>query len=97
MKSLRRNSQIKKEWVDKDKDRNSYLDNELTKSNKIELQKWALKFDSKKKEKAPSKSSKVVVQKTIETTLAKTKLNIKDNASEPKFPPSKDCKWRNLP
>ena len=62
--------QIKKERVDKDKDRNSYLDNELTKSNKIELQKWALKFDSKKKEKAPSKSSKVVVQKTIETPLA---------------------------
>ena len=27
-------SQIKKEWVDKDKDRNSYLDNKLTKSNR---------------------------------------------------------------
>ena len=87
--------QFKKERVDQDRNRNSHLDNELTKSNKVELQKWALKLNSKKKEKIPSESSKVVVHKTKETPLAKTQLNNIDNVTEPKFPPSKDCKWRN--
>ena len=69
----------------------------LTESNKVELQKWVLKFDSKKKEKIPLKSSKVVVHKTKETPLAKTQLKTIDNVTEPNFPPSKDCKWRNPP
>ena len=39
----------------------------------------------------------MVLPKTIETPLSKSKLNIKNNTSEPKTPPSKDCKWRNPP
>ena len=38
-------SQIQKEWELKDKGKYSNLDNELTKSNKIKIQKWTLKFD----------------------------------------------------
>ena len=41
----------KEEKVEKDRIKESYMNNNLTESNKVDLKKWVLKFDSFKKEK----------------------------------------------
>ena len=76
----------KEEKVDKDRIKNSHLNNEVTESNKLELQKWVLKFDSIKKEKIPLNSSKVVLHKITKPPLAKTQPKTIDKVSKPNFP-----------
>ena len=65
-------SQIQNEWEVKDKEKYNNMDNDLTRSNNMEIQNWVLQLDSTKKVHVSSKTSKEDLPKTSKNPTVKT-------------------------
>ena len=77
----------KENQEEKDSMKMTNTNNNLTETNKIELKKWVLRFDSFKEKKTPVISSTVALKSKVKTPLADSHPEVTIKNLKPNPPP----------